>query len=225
MTDLAAPEIIAVIGGSGREGKGLAYRWLKAGHRIIIGSRSSEKAVTAARELGELTRRESSITGMTNLEAAQAAGIVLLAVPYEAHRAILESIAGQLVGKLLIDAVVPLVPGQVARAHMPPSGSAAQEARQVLGPAVEVAAAFHSISHELLLADEEIGCDVLVTGTSKSARLRTLALVATAGLHGWDAGALENSAVSEGLASVLIHINKTYASHHAGIRITGVDPT
>jgi hypothetical protein len=135
----------------------------------------------------------------------------------------LESIRPALDGKLLIDATVPLVPGKVSKAQMPVAGSAAQEAREILGAGVEIAAAFHSISYDHLLQDRAVDCDVLVTGTSKASRDTALRLVAAAGLKGWDAGALENSAVTEGLASVLIHMNKTYGSNHAGIRITGLE--
>ena len=106
---------------------------------------------------------------------------------------------------------------------MPAAGSAAQEAREILGSGVEIAAAFHNISYEHLLQDRAVDCDVLVTGTSKESRDAALRLVGAAGLKGWDAGALENSAVTEGLASVLIHMNKTYGSKHAGIRITGLE--
>ncbi len=161
--------------------------------------------------------------GMANLDAANAANIIALTVPYSAHREILEFIRPALSGKLLIDATVPLVPGKVSKAHLPPAGSAAQEARDIVGADVEVAAAFHNISHEHLLQDQPVNCDVLVTGTSKSARNTVLELVAAAGLKGWDAGALENSAVTEGLVSILIHINKTYGSKQAGIRITGFE--
>jgi NADPH-dependent F420 reductase len=146
-------------------------------------------------------------------------------VPYAAHREILESMRTALQGKILIDATVPLVPGKTSRALMPPDGSAAQEASQILGQGVEVAAAFHTIAYDRLMKDDVVDCDVLVTGTSKEARVQTLKLVQAANLGGWDAGSLENSAVSEGLASVLIHINKKYGSMHAGIRITGVPRT
>jgi len=104
---------------------------------------------------------------------------------------------------------------------MPPAGSAAQEAKEIVGEGVEVVAAFQNISHELLLTDEEVECDVLVTGTSKDARTEALRLVEAAGLTGWDAGPIENSVVVEGLTSVLININKQYGSTHAGIKITG----
>jgi NADPH-dependent F420 reductase len=213
---------IAVLGGTGKEGKGLAYRWAKAGYKIIIGSRTPEKAVTAASEIIERLEGSSSVVGASNLEAAQQADIVVLTVPYSAHRDTLESVREALQGKLLIDVTVPLVPPKVTRVQMPPAGSAAQEAKQILGENVQVTAAFQNISHEHLLSDSEVECDVLVTGSSKEARAETLKLVEAAGLTGWDAGPLENSVVVEGLTSVLIHINRQYGSTHAGIKITGV---
>lgn len=213
---------IAVLGGTGKEGKGLAYRWAKAGYRVLIGSRSSEKAVTAASEIMSLMDGSTSVVGMSNLEAAGQANIVVLTVPYAAHRDTLESVKDVLKGKLLIDVTVPLVPPRVTKVQMPPAGSAAQEAKEIVGEEVEVVAAFQNISHEHLLSDEDSGCDVLVTGSSKEARDEALTLVEAAGLTGWDAGPIENSVVVEGLTSVLIHINKKYGSTHAGIKITGV---
>jgi len=212
---------IAVLGGTGKEGKGLAYRWAKAGYKVLIGSRSSERAVTAASEIMELLEGSSSVVGTSNLEATQLAEIVVISVPYAAHRETLESVKDALKGKLLIDVTAPLVPPKVSKVQMPPAGSAAQEAREIVGEGVEVVAAFQNISHELLLTDEEVECDVLVTGTSKDARTEALRLVEAAGLTGWDAGPIENSVVVEGLTSVLININKQYGSTHAGIKITG----
>lgn len=214
---------IAVLGGTGKEGKGLAYRWAKAGYRVLIGSRLSERAVTVASEIMQLLEGSSSVVGTTNLEAAQQADIVVLTVPYAAHRPTLEGVKDALKGKLLIDVTVPIVPPKVTKVQMPPAGSAAQEAKEIVGEDVQVVAAFQNISHELLLGEEEVECDVLVTGTSKDARAEALRLVDAAGLTGWDAGPIENSVVLEGLASVLIYINKQYGSTHAGIRITGVN--
>src|SRR5581483_7091810 len=212
---------IAVLGGTGKEGKGLAYRWAKAGYHVHIGSRTREKAEATAKELLGLLEGEAYIVGMSNLEAAQQADIAVLTVPYAAHRETLESVKDALTGKILIDVTAPLVPPKVTKVQMPAAGSAAQEAKQILGEGVEVAAAFQTISHEHLLQDEDIECDVLVTGTSKQARAETLKLVAAAGLTGWDAGPIENSVVVEGLTSVLININRQYGSTHAGIKITG----
>jgi len=221
MSDESILVRIAVLGGTGKEGKGLAYRWAKAGYRVLIGSRSSERAVTTASEIMELLEGSSSVVGTTNLEAAQQADIVVVTVPYSAHRATLESVKDVLKGKLLIDVTVPIMPPKVTKVQMPAAGSAAQEAREIVGEDVQVTAAFQNISHELLFDEDDINCDVLVTGTSKEARAETLTLVEAAALTGWDAGPIENSVVVEGLASVLININKRYGSTHAGIRITG----
>jgi 8-hydroxy-5-deazaflavin:NADPH oxidoreductase len=212
---------IAVLGGTGKEGKGLAYRWAKAGYKVLIGSRTSEKAVTTASEILEMLDGQGSVVGTSNAEAAAQANIAVLTVPYAAHRETLESVKDLLGGKLFIDVTVPLVPPKVSKVQMPPAGSAAQEAKEILGENVEVVAAFQNISHEHLLDDGNVECDVLVTGSSKNAREEALKLVEAAGLVGWDAGPIENSVVVEGLTSVLININKQYGSTHSGIRITG----
>jgi len=212
---------VAVLGGTGKEGKGLAYRWARAGYKVLIGSRTPEKAVSAAAELIERMDGTGSVVGMSNPEAAGQAHIVVLTVPYGAHRDTLESVKDEMQGKLFIDVTVPLVPPKVSKVQMPSAGSAAQEAKEILGEEAEVAAAFQNISHEYLLENDDVDCDVLVTGTSKAARQETLKLVEAAGLTGWDAGPIENSVVVEGLTSVLININKQYGSTHAGIKITG----
>lgn len=216
------PLTIAILGGTGKEGKGLAYRWARAGYKILIGSRTLQKAVDAAEELSMMLGGQASIEGLGNYEAAQAADIVVLTVPYAAHQSTLESVKDVIQGKLFIDVTVPIMPPKVSTVQMPEAGSAAQEARQILGDGVQVCAAFQNISHEHLLGDEKVECDVLVTGTSKDARSETISLVEAAGLTGWDAGPIENSVVVEGLTSVLIGINKKYGSTHAGIKITGI---
>jgi NADPH-dependent F420 reductase len=224
--------IIAVIGGTGKEGKGLAYRWAKAGYRVIIGSRTPEKARAAAAELetllsatpdtSALLTSSADISGSDNLTAAQRADILVLTVPYAAHRATLESIREAAQGKLLVDVTVPLVPPKVTKVQMPPAGSAALEAREILGEGVDVVDAFQNISYEHLLAEKTVDCDVLVVGTSQAARQRVIELVKAAGMNGWDAGPIENAVVVEGLTSVLIHINKQYGGTSAGIRVSGV---
>jgi len=221
MTDASILLTIAVLGGTGKEGKGLAYRWAKAGYRVLIGSRTEGKAIIAASEIVQLLDGASSTVGMSNLEAAKQANIVVLAVPYTAHRDTLESVKGALKGKILVDVTVPLVPPKVTKVQMPAAGSAAQEAKEIVGKGVEVVAAFQNISYEYLMGKGDAECDILVTGSSKEARSEALKLVDAAGLTGWDAGPIENSVVVEGLTSVLININKQYGSTHAGIKITG----
>ncbi|MCX6065169.1 MAG: NADPH-dependent F420 reductase [Chloroflexi bacterium] len=213
---------IAVLGGTGKEGKGLAFRWAKAGHKVIIGSRAAEKAQAAAAEITEMLGGSATVEGLDNLSAAQQAGIAVLTVPYSAHKDTLLTIKDALQGKILVDVTVPLVPPKVTKVQMPPAGSAAQEAREVLGEGVEVVDAFQSISYEHLMHGDEVPCDVLVTGTSKEARLVVIKLVEDAGLIGWDAGPIENSVVVEGLTSLLIYMNKQYGSTSAGIKMTGV---
>lgn len=213
---------IAILGGTGKEGKGLAYRWAKAGYRVIIGSRQTEKAQSAAAELRELLQDGQNLSGMENSQAAEQAQILALTVPYAAHRETLESVKEQAQGKLVVDVTVPLVPPKVTKVQMPPAGSAAQEAREILGLGVEVVDAFQNISHEHLLTDQPVDCDVLVTGSSKAAREQALVLVKAAGLVGWDAGPIENSVVIEGLTSILIYLNKQYGVESSGIRITGI---
>lgn len=215
--------IVAVLGGTGKEGKGLAYRLAKAGYQILIGSRAEDRAQATARELMDRLNGHASIEGMNNQMAATSADVILLTVPYAAHRETLESIREAVKGKLVVDVTVPLVPPKVTKVQMPPGGSAAQEAREILGEETPLAAAFQNISYEHLMSDEPVECDVLVTGTSKEARTETIKLVEAADLTGWDAGPIENSVVAEGLTSVLIHINKQYGSTHAGIKITGVE--
>lgn len=221
MTDASILITIAVLGGTGKEGKGLAYRWAKAGYRVLIGSRTEEKAIIAASEIVQLLDGDASTVGMSNLDAAKQANIVVLTVPYSAHRNTLESVKDALKGKILVDVTVPLVPPKVTKVQMPAAGSAAQEAKEIVGEGVEVVAAFQNISYEHLMGEGGAECDVLVTGTSKDARGEALKLVEAAGLNGWDAGPIENSVVVEGLTSVLININKQYGSTHAGIKITG----
>ena len=222
MTDTSLLLTIAVLGGTGKEGKGLAYRWARAGYKVLIGSRTPDKAVATAEELGGLLGDHASIAGLANPEAAEQADIVVLTVPYSAHRPTIESVKDFVQGKLFVDVTVPLVPPKVSKVQMPEAGSATQEAREILGEGVEVCAAFQNISHEHLLGEGNITCDVLVTGTSKDARAETIKLVEAAGLIGWDAGPIENSVVVEGLTSILIGINKKYGSTHAGIQITGL---
>jgi len=163
------------------------------------------------------------IKGMENPRAASEADLVVLTVPYQAHRAMLESVAPHLEGKILIDVTVPLVPPKVTKVQMPPAGSASQEAQQILGDSVSVVAAFQNVSFENLLHEGDGNCDILVCGTSKEAREVVLAMLEKANLVAWDAGPIENSVVVEGLTSILIGLNKKYGVPSSGIRITGIN--
>jgi len=143
-------------------------------------------------------------------------------VPYSAHRQTLEVLKPYLLDKLVIDVTVPLKPPKVTRVSMPPEGSAAQEAQAILGEEAHVVAAFQNISHERLLSQDEIECDVLVCGKGKEARQIVLGLVADVGLIGWDAGPIENAVVIEGMTSILIGLNIQHKVSSSGVRITGI---
>ena len=215
---------IAILGGTGKEGKGLGYCWAKAGYQIVIGSRHLEKAQLVAAELKDMLKNAENvnISGATNEEAAKVADLVVLTVPFSAQSAILETIRPFVQAKIFIDVTVPLVPPKVTRVQMPAAGSAAMQAQQILGDGVDVVSAFQNISYENLLHMEKPHCDVLVTSENKSARVVVVELVRATGLVGWDAGPLNNAMVAEGLTSVLIHINKQFGIQASGIQITGV---
>jgi len=215
--------MIAIIGGTGKEGKGLAYRWALAGHDVIIGSRSVEKAQLAADEVNTLlSDKVIRVGGLENIQAADWCEIVTLTVPFSAHATMLEYLKAVIKGKLLIDVTVPIVPPKVTIAQMPEAGSAGKEAQKILGEETPVVIAFQNISYERLMKDEDIDCDVFVCGTSKEARDIVIGLVEDAGIVGWDAGPMGNAMVVEGLTSVLLYINKRYGSKEAGIKVTGV---
>jgi NADPH-dependent F420 reductase len=211
---------LAILGGTGKEGKALAYRWAKAGYHVIIGSRTPEKAEFTAAEL--LDRLDSAmIAGSGNLQAAQECDIAVLSVPYSGHGRILEEVREGLKNKILVDVTVPIDPDDPTVFHQPEKGSAAQEAQALLDPSTKVVAAFQNVSHVHLRADRPVPCDVLVCGDSDTAREQVLHLVEAAGLAGWDAGPLAHAAIIEGLSSILLGINKKYGIKHAGFRITG----
>lgn len=213
---------LAIVGGTGKEGKGLAFRWAKAGYRVLIGSRQAEKALAAAEEVNLKLAGIARVEGLPNPEAAEKADLVIVTVPYSAHRATMEGLIPYVQGKIVLDVVVPLAPPKVTKVQMPPAGSAAQEAKSILGENVEVVDAFQNISYEKLFNEEPIECDVLVTGSSKAAREQVLTLVRAVGLIGWDAGPIENSVIVEGMTSILIGLNKQYGVQSAGIKITGI---
>lgn len=213
---------IAVIGGTGALGGGLAWRWARAGYRILIGSRDGAKAQAAAQELtARLAGRE--ISGHANPQAAASADLVVLAVPFAHQRPILEDIRPGLQGKILIDTTVPLVPPRVMRVQLPPEGSAAVIAQGIVGPETTVVSAFQNVAADLLAAEHTPECDVLVAGDRAEARDVVVSLAREAGFRAWHAGPLANSAAMEALTSVLIFMNRHYRADHAGIRLTGVD--
>jgi len=213
---------IAVLGGTGKEGSGLALRWAHAGYPVLIGSRSPEKAIEAAAEMNETLGREA-VSGSGNPEAAAAAQIVVLAVPYAGQRATVEEVREHLSGKILIDVTVPLVPPKVNRVQLPDGGSAVEAIQTMLGEDVKVISAFQNISaHHLKKLDAEIDCDVIVCGDDREATDLVVGLAQAIGLGAWNGGVLANSVVSEGLTSVLIALNQRYKVPGAGIRITGI---
>ena len=213
---------IAILGGTGNEGKGLAYRWVKAGLSVIIGSRNLEKAQTAVDDLKNRLTDDVDLSAMENVQAAGLADIIVITVPYKVHAGMVKSIAPYCNGKIVVDVTVPLNPPKVTKVYVPDAGSAAQEAQMILGEDAFVVSAFQNVSFEHLLSDEEINCDVLVAGKGKEARSVVIELVEKAGMLGWDAGAIENSVVIEGLTSILIGINKENGVKSSGIRISGV---
>jgi hypothetical protein len=213
--------ILAVIGGTGTLGSGLARRLAAAGYPIIIGSRSAEKAADAAKSLPRHTGAASA-RGATNADAAKAGEVVLLTVPWGSQAQILYEIAPHVAGKLVIDTTVPLVPPKVARVQLPPEHSAALTAQKRLGAGTRVVAAFHNVAAHKLATDEPIDCDVLVFGDDPKDREVAMALVVAAGLRGVHGGPLANSVAAEALTSVLIGINRNYKVDGAGIRITGI---
>lgn len=214
---------IAILGGTGNEGAGLGLRWAAAGHEVIIGSRVGERAEQAAAELAAQLPAGGAISGLENVAATEQADIVVLSVPYKGQTPTLAAIKEALGDKLLITVVVPLQPPKVSHVWRPEAGSAAAEARQLLGDSARIVAAFQNVSAEHLMElDHEVACDVLVCGDSKADKETTIQLAADAGLKGIDAGPLQNASVAEGLTAVLIGINIRHKVKNAGIRITGI---
>lgn len=214
---------IAIIGGTGALGSGLAFRWAKKGYPVVIGSRSTEKGAAAARALLERVA-DSTVSGASNKEAAGQADIVVMTVPYSHHRSILEEIKEVVRGKIFVDSTVPLVPPKVARVQLSDDWPVAKTAQTILGEEVKVVSAFHNVAAAHLQEDGKYDDgDVLVYGNNNDARQAVIALVEAIGLRGWHAGSIDNSVVSEALTSVLIFMNKKYKIAGAGIRITGDD--
>jgi hypothetical protein len=211
--------IVGVLGGTGDQGRGLAHRLGAAGNPVIIGSRSAERARTAAAELGG-----GGIRGLANADVAREADVVIVAVPWEGHRELLASLAGPLAGKIVIDCVNPLAfDHRGAYPIQVPEGSAAQQAAEVL-PDSRVVGAFHHVSAVVLL-DPEIGTvdlDVMVLGDDRHATDLVQALAARIpGVRGVYAGRLRNCGQVEALTCNLVSINRRYKAH-AGLRVTDI---
>lgn len=216
------PLDIAILGGTGAEGSGLALRWAKAGHRVILGSRSAEKAAKVRDRLNAAVG-EGAVRVLDNRAAAAAAEIVVLTVPHAAQRATVEDVRAELAGKILVDATVPLVPPKVSRVQLPPEGSAVAAIQALLGEGVKVVSAFQNVAaHALADLARDVDCDVLVCGDDPAAREVVVGLARDLGLRAWHAGPIVNSVAAEALTSVLIAINIRYKASGAGLRITGV---
>jgi 8-hydroxy-5-deazaflavin:NADPH oxidoreductase len=226
MTVNVAELVIGILGGTGDQGRGLAHRFARAGHRVLVGSRSEERARAAAAELGESIRAESggSVEGMTNADTSRQADVVIAAIPWEGHAELLGSLATELAGKILIDCVNPLgFDAKGAYALAVPEGSAAQQAASVL-PDSTVVAAFHHVSAKLLLdaAVDTIDLDVLVLGDDRAATDLVQALAAQIpGVRGVYAGRLRNAGQVEALTANLVSVNRRYKAH-AGLRVTDI---
>ena len=213
---------IAILGGTGEQGPGLALRWALAGEKVIIGSRKKEKGERVAAELNQ-ELGQPLLIGTDNPSAAAAADIVVLTVPYSAHVPTLESVKDQIQGKVFVDVSVPLDPDNARRVIMPPAGSASQEAQDILGEQVSVVCALQNISAHLLRdVNAEIDCDVLVCGSPKEARLRVIELIAKLNINTVDVGPLEAASLIEPITALLIRLNIRNKVHSAGIRITGL---
>lgn len=212
---------IAIVGGTGREGEGLAVRWAKAGHEVTIGSRKEEKGIAKADEFSD--SYNVSLRGTDNVSACKAAELVVVTVPYSAHHATFESIRDAVGDKIVVDITVPLQPPKVRSVNLPEGKSAALESQAILGEGARVVAALHHISSEHLSDPGHMfDCDVLVCSNHKEARAQVIALIGDLGLRGIDAGVLKNSIALESLTPVLLYINKKYESSGSGIRITGL---
>jgi 8-hydroxy-5-deazaflavin:NADPH oxidoreductase len=214
---------IAILGGTGDLGSGLVRVLAAAGYPVVIGSRVKDKALEFARQLSAELATE--VDGADNRSAAISADIAILCVPYANHDAILHEIKSALTGKVLVDAVVPLVPPKVSVVQIPVAGSPAIVAQRILGPDVRVAAAFHNVGAKKLHGGERADCDVLVFADDAAVRQQIIDLANVVATRGVDGGALANATAAEALTSVLIAINRRYKVSGAGIRITGLPPT
>lgn len=219
---------IAILGGTGPAGMGLALRWARAGETIIIGSRDAQRAQQAAEKIKQRTGNQSLVSGMENSAACAAADLLVLTVPFEGQAALLKQLKPAIrAGSVLIDATVPLaasVGGRASRTLGVWQGSAAQQAAELVPKGVNVAAAFHNLSAELLNGDDALDCDVIVCSDDSNAGELTRALAAKIpGVRAIDGGKLENARILEQITALLIGLNIRHKGH-GGIRITGLPP-
>lgn len=210
---------IGLVGGTGREGTGLALRWARAGHEVFIGSREAERGVAKAAELA--AEHNITLTGGDNLGACAHGEVVVVTVPYSAHAATFTSIREAVAGKIVVDITVPLKPPKVRSVQLPAGQAAALESQAILGEGATVVAALHHISSEHLGDPHHtFDCDVLLCG-EKDARETVAKLIEDLGLRAIEAGTLENAVALESITPVLLFINKKYGAT-AGLRITGM---
>jgi 8-hydroxy-5-deazaflavin:NADPH oxidoreductase len=213
---------IGILGGTGKEGAGLAGRWARAGHEIIIGSRDAARARTKAAELGTLVP-DARVQGLGNREAATAAEVVVIALPANGLAATLAEVREACRGKVVVSTVVPLTFGGPRLFTPPAPGSAAEQAQELLGPEARVVASFHHIAaHELSSTEQDIECDLLLCGGDAEAKQRVGELGASMGLRVVDVGPLTNAGPLEGITAVLATINRRYKLKNSGIKITGL---
>lgn len=211
--------VVAILGGTGKEGPGLAMRWAVVGYKIIIGSRQREKAKRTAEALNESLGIDT-ITGLENGDAAKSADICVLTVVQSAHKSALVNLKDDLYGKILVDATARV---DFRNPQPPQPPSAAAIAQEILGSGVKVVAAFQNVpAHALRNLSKTIDSEVLVCADDKEAAMQVIHLAEDGGMKAYYAGNLENAITVEGLTSVLISINRFYKTKTASIRITGI---
>ena len=212
---------VAILGGTGKEGAGLATRWALAGHSIIIGSRDAARAHDKAVELREATHK-MAVAGESNAEAARQGTVIVIALPAQGLAATLPEVRDGCRGKVVISTVVPLTFGGPRLFTPPPAGSSAEEAQGLL-PDAKVVAAFHHIAaHELSATDHPIECDLLMCGADADAKAVVTELGRSMGLRSIDVGPLTNAGPVEGITALLATINRRYKLKNSGIQITGL---
>lgn len=211
---------LSIIGGTGDLGSGLARGWSKAGYPVILGSRASEKAEQAAAALQ--AEGFNNISGTTNVAAAEKGEIIIVAVPFSNYEASLAEIKDAVRNKIVVTAVVPLVPPKVFIVQLPQAGSAALMAQAALDSSTKIVGAFHNVGAQKLHGGGKADCDVLVFGDNAEARAEIIKLANAVSNRGVDGGALANSAAAEALTSVLIAINRKYKVKGAGLSISGL---